>query len=1161
MELCRYPHLRIIILRLSNMRYFLLALFCVTCICTVYGQKNDFYSKHWSNVYKCELKELPQSALAVVDSIYIKAKRDKNVQELIKALIYQSKFAIHLQENAEVSVINKLEQEIEQSERPLKNLLESVLANIYWEYFKQNRWKYYQRSRTSQTVNPDNFTTWDADAMFNTIHHHFQNSLTNFSLLQNIKLESIDDVLIQADNSKKYRPTLYDFLIHNAIDFYSTSESTITKPSNEFKVNHDKYFFEFEGLNIQAPDTLSPLRQALILYQDLLKFHYQRRDTNAYVNLEIERLNLVANQTILEQSGQLHQQALTTLSNKFKNHAASALVAFELASILNKEGSEYEPKKRTDNQFKKAEALSLCNEAISQFPDSDGAKKCESLKAIILHQHLTIVSEKHIPIGTSSFISVRYTNVDSLYFKVFRISTDLGKRLSSVQQNDSLVWAEITALNAEQRWHVKLKDVKDYQAHTTEVVLPAMPGGRYVILASTGSHTLYTGQPFGYTIIQVTNLAMLEFASGNEHHYQVLDRNNGKPIEGARIHFEKSYPRDNNPVVDEEITTGKLGIGIYKRRTRVYANVQTTIVFRGDTAAFGDYYVYPSSDGAREYDEHITARSFLFTDRSIYRPGQVIFFKGILIQTKKGKSSVLPGQYVSVYLDDVNGKEVGSMRLKTNAFGSFSGEFKLPGSGLTGEYTLYADEDDEDTSRFYDNLDDFLYDELEVSVEEYKRPTFEVTFDPLKESFMLSDTATLNGMASAFSGAKLSNVPVKYKVTRKVRYPRWYHWSIQNDNTAEIAQGETLTDERGAFAIPFKALADEKISREDNPVFVFEVTADVTDVNGETRSATREVRIGYHTVVPTINAPAQVDLTNPDKTMTINTENLNGEFVGIIGKVEILKLQSPTVPIRARPWEAPDQPMLTQEEFQKLFPHDAYSNAADPKEWHKGKSMVTLPFNTTTSKEIQYRTDKTWPLGNYVMELTAKDAKGQDVRDVYYFTVTDAKAKTVADNALLVFELDKPSYKVGDIAKLRVGSASKDVTFFIHVEKGGEITRTYEQKFSSNTTIIALPITAEQENGFAVVCRGVAYNSFIYKTINIPVLAPSEEFEIETLTFKDKLQPGAKETWSFSIKGHDAAPKQAEILASMYDASLDQFKPHQWNFEPVEKHQYFARVL
>jgi hypothetical protein len=256
---------------------------------------------------------LPRSALAVVDSIYNKAKRDKNTQELIKALIYQSKFAIHLQENAEVSVINKFKLEIQQSERPLKNVLESVLANIYWEYFKQNRWKYYQRSRTGEVVNQGNFTTWDSDAMFNAIHRHFQNSLTNISLLQSIQLEFFNDILIQADNSKKYRPTLYDFLMHNAIDFYSTNESTITKPSNEFKINSDKYFFEFEDVNIQEPDSLSPLRQALILYWDLLKFHQQRRDTNAFVNLAIERLNFVANQTVLAQRRLLHQQALTAI--------------------------------------------------------------------------------------------------------------------------------------------------------------------------------------------------------------------------------------------------------------------------------------------------------------------------------------------------------------------------------------------------------------------------------------------------------------------------------------------------------------------------------------------------------------------------------------------------------------------------------------------------------------------------------------------------------------------------------------------------------------------------------------------------------------------------------------------------------------------------------
>ncbi len=229
------------------------------------------------------------------------------------------------------------------------------------------------------------------------------------------------------------------------------------------------------------------------------------------------------------------------------------------------------------------------------------------------------------------------------------------------------------------------------------------------------------------------------------------------------------------------------------------------------------------------------------------------------------------------------------------------------------------------------------------------------------------------------------------------------------------------------------------MSPEDKPVFIFEVTADVTDINGETRSATTEVKVGYHAVVATIKAPAQIDLTNPNNTITITTENLNGQFVGIGGKVEIFKLQAPAAPIRTRPWDAPDLPALTQEKFQQLFPHDTYSSSGDPKRWAKQKLMVALPFNTKAVKEVKYRTDGSWPTGNYLMELTATDSIGQGVKDLYYFTVSDAKSKSVAHNALLIFELDKSSYKVGDVAKLRVGSASADATFFIHIEKDHEI--------------------------------------------------------------------------------------------------------------------------
>src|SRR5688572_5813049 len=160
--------------------------------------QSSFYSRRWSEVYKNELKDLPRSALKIVDTIYYKAKKDANITEITKALLYQSKFALILQENAELTVIQKFNNEIENSNGALKNILESMLGKIYLQYYQANRWKYYNRTTASETANAGNYRTWDAVAILTEIDRHFQRSLTNSTLLRNTSLESFDDILALA---------------------------------------------------------------------------------------------------------------------------------------------------------------------------------------------------------------------------------------------------------------------------------------------------------------------------------------------------------------------------------------------------------------------------------------------------------------------------------------------------------------------------------------------------------------------------------------------------------------------------------------------------------------------------------------------------------------------------------------------------------------------------------------------------------------------------------------------------------------------------------------------------------------------------------------------------------------------------------------------------
>lgn len=1120
--------------------------------------QEDFYSLHWAQVYKFEIRDLPKSALKAVDQIYTKAKHDNNIPQFTKALIYQSKFGM-TQPDAELHIVQKWKNEIQTSTVPLKNILENVLANLYWQYFRENRWKYYNRSYTNEVVNANDFRTWDSNAMFQEIHQHYQLSLQEPRALQIVSLKILDEILIEAEQSKSYRPTLYDFLAHNALDFYRTNEGGLTRFQNDFELDSPRYFEGIEQIDLPT-DSLSPTVNALRIFKALLAFHNADKDPTAYVNLELERIQFLIDHGTLENENELQKTALTRLRSAYQDHPVSAQVAFELATLLHTEGNQYNSMTNAKGQFKKKEALALCEEVIKKFEKSDGAEKCKILKEHILQQTLSLTAEKYVPIETYSRILIEYKNVESLSLTAYRI-TDVFQDRFYRHMNDSTRMAELARITADTTWQINLRNLSDYQEHSTEIIVPRLSNGTYLLLSRVIDTQSTIDGIFAYTTLQVTNLAIIEgLIDNNMYRYQVVDRITGRPLEGADVYL-KTNAEDPyyTSTIDQHLTSDKDGFVELKRAPNYNPRFQAYVTYRNEHAVFGDYLIYQGYNPGN-VEEDVTAKAFLFTDRSIYRPGQTVYFKGILIKTKGRKSSVVQGQYVDVYIEDVNGEEVGDLRLKTNAYGSFSGEFKLPASGITGEYVIYVDEDAEDTSRFWDNLDQFEYNEFTVSVEEYKRPTFEVTFESVKEALKVNDSVTVTGNTSSFSGAKIGGAKISYHVRRTVRYPHWYYWSSRNNYSEdeEIAFGEGVTNNDGTFSISFKAIPDENVSKDNLPVFHYEATVDVTDINGETRSATSTINIGYHSLQATLHIPEKVNRKIRENALSLTIENLNGQSVSSKGTIQFYKVMTPIAPHRPRPWSAPDLPVISEGEFSSLFQHDVYDNESDSRSPKKGKLMAEVSFNTTTSKDLKWKVDNTWPLGSYIVELHTEDKEGVPVSDISRFNLFESGDKSIYDNQLFLFETDKASYKVGDVARLKVGSASKDITITIDIDKKHKNTKTYVEHISGNIKEISIPITEDMEGGFAINGSTVNYNAFLQTMKRIPVIAISEKMEIETITFKDKLQPGAKETWSFEIKGNEQPMREAEVLASMYDASLDQFKPHDWRFDPIREDYYYS---
>ena len=1108
------------------------------------AQTNN-YESLWKEIAQLEKEGLTKSALKAVEAISTKAKATKNSPQIVKALLYKSKYALTLEEDAQLKIINDFKTEISESVSPTKNVLENMLANLYWQYFDQNRHQFYNRTKTEEKVDATDFRTWDLQTLFAEIQTHYQHSLENGLLLQQTSLNNYDALLQEQENSKLFRPTLFDLLNHNALQFYKTDENSITKPAYKFEINKEEYLSEataFSRLKITSKDSTSLQLHALKIYQDLIQFHSKDKTPDALADVNLERLKFVKQHATFNNKDAIYLNALQAESNRLKGNAASGLYDFEIATLFVQQAGDYQPETKEENRWKNKEALALCDAVLKQFPKSIASKKCAVLKQQIVQQTLQITTESYLSIQKDARFLIRYKNLDALSFKVYKISENQFEKLNKTYRKEEQL-ALINKLHPVTKWQSALRNEQDYQTHTTEVLLPKLDNGRYVIFAKPNNDT----NTFGYATIQSTNLAVVENALNNKTTFQVIDRNNGKPIPEANLKITYLKNNDRTLQTENAVTNNKGEATISKDSDR-YRSVKIEVTHKDDTAYFGDYYIYKNN--YNDNQNKLRYNGFLFTDRSIYRPGQAVFFKGIAIKTNNDVSEVFPDAKLHVRLTDANGQEVKSLDFVTNAFGSFQGEFMLPNTGLTGNFNISISSEKVQING-----------NTNISVEEYKRPKFEAKFLPVTETYKVHDEVTIKGNALAYAGSNITDAKVVYRVHRKVKYPRWYYWyrPFFVSEPQEITHGESTTDASGNFEITFEAQPDESVDKTSLPVFHYEVTADITDLNGETRSASTTVNVGYHALLANLSIADKLDKNNKDHTLKIDTKNLNGEFAPAKGSIKIYKLEAPKQVLRPRPWAAPDYQDLSENDFRTKFPNEAYKDEQDNSTWKKEKLVLDEKFDTSKNKELALGNIKKWESGVYVILLESVDKFGQEVKDEIKTILFSDKDQTLADNQLFRITTNKDIYKAGETALVTVASAAKDLYVTVTVEKQHQIIKQEIIHLNNNTKSISIPVTKEDVGGFVVHYSFSAFNSYQSASINIAVPYAKTELEIETVTFRDKLQPGTDETWSFKIKGPQGEKVGAELLASMYDASLNQFKPHSWSFNPITQHNYYTR--
>ena len=1133
--------------------------------------KGSNYVKEWKKVDSLTSKGLNKSALEVVNGIYDKAKIENNAPQFVKAIIHRMKFEQYIEEYSLVKALHKLNEEAKEATYPVKPILQSMIAESYWQYYQNNRWKFYNRTTTVNFDN-DDITTWDLKTIFSQVIKNYQASLESADSLKRTPLNIYDEVLIKQPGSRKFRPTLYDFIAHRAVDFYMGEEPDIIRPAYKFELNDINYFNDFEAfskLKIESKDTLSSKYYALKILQDLIKFHTDADYTSlggeperasAIIDVDLKRLKFVKNKSVSEIKDSLYLRALQNLEKHFTNSPASAEVNCEIARVYFEKGNNYKPLQSDENKWFKKQALELCEAVIKKYPKSEGAINCEVLKAQINEHAVDFITDK-VTLPNQQFRALlTCKNLKTVYVRIAQMDIDKYNKSIERYYGEQLI-KQYLKLNPVKEWTVELPDDGDFQSHSLEIKIPELPFGHYVILVGSEKTFSYKNNGVAYAATWASNISYIDRRMTNgSYDFYVQHRETGAPLKGvsSQLYYEKyNYTlRKYEYVRSEKFTSDENG----------YFNVPSVGDYRNFSIDFS--YTSPSAGGTGndvdrlqtdnaiyQYKTYIDEKrkqpkTFFFMDRAIYRPGQTVYFKGIMISTDGETNEIMPNASTTVTFYDVNSQKVADVNLRTNEYGTFTGTFTTPSGVLNGQMSL-------------SNGSGTIY----FSVEEYKRPKFDVTFSPVKGSYRLDEMIKVEGLAKAYSGAKIDGAEVKYRVVRNASFPYWWYWwrgYYPQSAQMEITNGLTTSNDTGAFFIDFKAIPDLSIPKTYQPTYTYTVYADVTDINGETHSSQTYVRAAYTALSLDINIPTLLEKENKEA-FVIYTTNMSGQFEAAQGKIEIYKVKEPEKTYRTRAWSQPDKFLLSKEEFEKTFPNDEYKDENNMYKWTRGEKVfektfkntsVLVPLKTGSSTTVNSNDSvkitnlQAWKQGVYVMEAHSKDAYGEDVKDVKYFTVYSNSGSEVPSNEINWFNiLTVQAIEPGNKARFVIGSKENNVKVLYEIEHKGEIIKKEYITLNKEQKLIEIPVEEKHRGNFSFHCIFIKNNrSYMHDGV-ITVPYTNKELDIEFETFRDKLLPGQQEEWKVKIKDKKGDKMAAEMMATLYDASLDAFKPNYWYFD------------
>jgi hypothetical protein len=1146
----------------------------------------------WKTVQQALDEGKPKTAAEALADIEQAAVQEKAWAEAARAIATRILAETGDRPGDDPERVIRLAAAIEKAPVETRGVLEAIRANWTWGFFQMNRWRYQQRTQGgADSKDLARLAEWDLPAIVAEIKERFAAAVgaagsPEQEALQKLPVAEWSAIIEKGAMADAYRPTVWDVIVRDAIEFSSSGERGLVAPEDAFEIAADspalgtpEAFSNWQPENDKTvTDTDSPLLDTIRLYRDLLAFHKGDKDRTAFLAADLDRILWASGAVVATgEPGDLYDRKETALRRfieRAADHETASLGRFHLASLVHQGDGQNDGAGESGDPV---EARTIAAAGAGTHPKSPGGALCKNLVAQIEARELSLQTESTWA-APWPVIRISYRNLTKVRLRLAK--ADFLARLKAGKPQagwlDEADRNAILALPVVKEHAADLPATPDFQSRHHDVPATALDAaglepGHYWVIASHRPDFGDKDNVVFIAVVQVTNLAIVaeqnravfaaDGAQGNRQGRpvalagHVVNVASGEPVAGATVKVFVRGDQGGPPPFAEAATATTDKDGHYE--LAVPQQKEVVVVATADLGGKRHTVATESTHVWRQEQPSGSRSITLVTDRGIHRPGQMVHYKGISCSADQAKAEyhAIADREIVVTFRDANGREVARATHKTSANGSFHGNFPIATGALPGAWAIQAQA----------TGNDGFGGQTQVRVEEYKRPKFFVKLAAPEKSPPLGGEVSLSGTATTYTGLAVSGAKVKWHVERQVRWPFWCRWLFPwlpfDSGSQRIARGTAVTDASGTFTVTFTAKPDRTVPKESLPVFTYSVVADVTDTSGETRSDTRSVSVGYTDVEASVSAPEWQAAGEGGKPaegkLTIGTTTLDGQPREAAGTLTVSRLVQPAEVVRGDFFGNPGSPMPRpfRGRGRGVAPagrRPVEPDPADPQTWAVGEAVLTQQVATDKATGKAEATANL-PAGIYkaVFEIPAAGDLPAVRAEKVVEVVDPTAARYGVKRAFMLTSQKQSAEPLSEFTAL-VGTGYEKGRALVEIAQSGKTLARYWTEPGRTQWPVSVKVTEAHRGGFTVRAWMVRDGRLHAESRTIDVPWTNKKLAIEWERFTRRLEPGAKEIWRAKITSvadpvaGPAAPVAAEFLALAYDQSLDALAQHAW---------------